>query len=150
MLATTRTATFDGAGMMADGHEQDVQIKEDLGADLLKIHEDSYGKGAGSVKVFLDEDTVFVVMDELELQANEEFLIAEGHGDGVVAVRGRFQQAIETTFRAAVERATGRRVISFASVTKLDPNYIVEIFRLGPADETPLMPRSAEVDGDMG
>ena len=52
-------------------------------------------------------------------------------GDGVIEVRGRYQQAIETTFRAAVERITGRRVTSFASVTKLEPNYVVEIFRLG-------------------
>ena len=46
--------------------------------------------------------------------------------------------AIETTFRAAVERATGRRVVSFASVIKLDPNYSVEIFRLGEAGDVPL------------
>ncbi len=50
----------------------------------------------------------------------------------MIEVRARYQQAIETTFRAAVERATGRRVVSFVSVTKLDPNYIVEIFPLAP------------------
>ena len=45
------------------------------------------------------------------------------------------EQAIETTFRSAVERATGRRVVSFASATKLAPNYVVEVFRLGPAKD---------------
>ena len=40
----------------------------------------------------------------------------------------RYEAAIETTFQAAVERATGRRVVSFVSATKLSPNYAVEIF----------------------
>src|SRR3712207_6081568 len=79
----------------------------------------------------MSEDAIVVFLDDLELQPNEEFLIGRDHGDAVVDVRARYQQAIETTFRAAVERVTGRRVISFASVTKLDPHYVVEIFRLG-------------------
>jgi hypothetical protein len=49
-----------------------------------------------------------------------------------------YQQAIETTFRAAVEGTTGRRVVSFASITKLSPNYVVEVFPLGPGKEAPL------------
>lgn len=140
--------TPHAARAMTDARERDPQLEEDLGTDLLRIHEASYGKGAGSVTVYLHEDSVFVIMDELELQANEEFLIEAGHGDGVVDVRSRFQQAIETTFRSAVERATGRRVTSFASVTKLSPNYIVEIFRLGPIGETPSMPDMAGEDKD--
>jgi hypothetical protein len=52
----------------------------------------------------------------------------------VVEMRSRYEAAIETTFQAAVERATGRRVVSFVSATKLSPNYAVEIFRLGPRD----------------
>ena len=75
------------------------------------------------------------MLDDLELLPNEEFLLSSGMGDGVIEVRGRYQQAIETTFRAAVERATGRQVTSFASVTKLEPHYVVEIFRLGEPQE---------------
>jgi Na+-translocating membrane potential-generating system (MpsC) len=76
-----------------------------------------------------------VFLDDLKLQRSEEYLISAGEGRAVTDVRNHYQQAIEITFRAAVERATGRRVISFASVTKLDPHYAVEIFRLGPAKE---------------
>lgn len=43
------------------------------------------------------------------------------------------QKAIEPTFRAAVERATGRRVIGFASHIQLEePRFMAEIFRLEP------------------
>ncbi|MBD0283583.1 MAG: hypothetical protein ICV69_15535 [Thermoleophilaceae bacterium] len=65
-------------------------------------------------------------------------MIDAGRGDAVVQIRMEYQQAIEATFRAAVERATGRRVFSFASVTKLSPAYVVEIFRLGPRKQPAL------------
>ncbi len=115
-------------------------VERAIADDLLRIHLETYGKGAGSAKALMSEDVIVVMLDDLELLNNEEFLIGAGEAQAVIDVRGRYQQAIETTFRAAVERATGRRVISFASVTKLDPNYAVEIFRLGA--------RRGDADGD--
>jgi uncharacterized protein YbcI len=113
-----------------------------LAEELLAIVVDSYGKGAGKVGVHIIEDSVVCFLDELELQPNEEFLISEGQEAAVVEIRTRYQQAIESTFSAAVERATGRRVVSFVSMTKLDPNYAVEIFRLGPKAERGEDPRN--------
>jgi uncharacterized protein YbcI len=109
---------------------------QELGDEMMRIHIEAYGKGAERAQVLMSEDAVIVFLDGIELQPSEEFLIESGHGDGVIEVRGRFQQAIETTFSAAVERVTGRRVVSFASVTKLDPNYVAEIFRLGERMDT--------------
>jgi uncharacterized protein YbcI len=109
------------------------EVEEAIAADLLRIHRDSYGTGAGSVKAYINDDSVLVILDELELQRSETFLLESGQGQAVVDVRNHYQQAIEATFSAAVERATGRRVISFISATRLDPHYAVEVFRLGPA-----------------
>ena len=115
-----------------------AELERDLAVDLLRIQEEAYGRGAGSARVHYLEDTIVCLIDDLELLPNEAFLIQEGHGDGVVEVRGRYQQAIQATYSAAVERATGRRVISFVSATKLDPNWSIEIFRLAPvSDATP-------------
>jgi hypothetical protein len=48
-------------------------------------------------------------------------------------VRRQYQKAIEPTFRAAAERATGRAVRAFSSHVELaDEPFIVEIFRLEP------------------
>src|SRR5947209_20591972 len=88
-------------------------VEQDLADELLRLHQESYGKGAGSSRVHYLEDTIVALLDDVELLPNEEFLIGAGQGDAVVEVRSRYQQAIETTFRAAVERATGRRVLSF-------------------------------------
>jgi hypothetical protein len=42
-----------------------------------------------------------------------------------------YQHAIQASFRAAVERATGRRVIGFASMTSFDDHpFVAEIFKL--------------------
>jgi uncharacterized protein YbcI len=108
-------------------------VEEAIAADLLRIHRDSYGTGAGAIKAYLNDDCVLVILDDLELQRSETFLLESGEGQAVIDVRNHYQQAIEATFRAAVERATGRRVVSFVSATKLDPHYAVEVFRLGPA-----------------
>jgi uncharacterized protein YbcI len=115
-----------------------------ISRDLLRIHEETYGKGAAQASTLISEDLVVVVLDEIELMHNEQFLVGAGEAQAVIDVRGRYQQAIEATFRAAVERQTGRRVISFASVTKLDPNYIVEIFRLAPQAAPPGADGTAE------
>lgn len=107
-------------------------IENELGEELLKIHVDSYGAGAASTKVLADGDAIVVFLDGLELQQSEKLLIQGGYADSVIAQRSDFQRAIEHVFRAAVERVSGRRVVSFASITKLDPTYSCEIFRLAP------------------
>ena len=109
-----------------------TQLEQTLGEELLRIHEDSYGKGAAAVRVHTVDDVLLVFLDGLELQRSEECLVDAGQEDTVINTRAQFQEAIEPTFSAAVERATGRRVISFASITKLDPNYLCEVFRLAP------------------
>lgn len=109
-------------------------IGNQLGAELLKIHEDSYGTGAVSTRALVDGDAIVVFLDGLELQQNEQLLIEGGFADSVLTQRSEFQQAIKPVFCAAVERVSGRRVVSFASMTKLDPTYSVEIFRLAPQD----------------
>jgi uncharacterized protein YbcI len=110
-----------------------ARVEHELGEELLRLHRESYGKGARVSRVHYLDDTIICLLDDVELLPNEEFLIGAGHGDAVVEVRSRYQQAIETVFRAAVERATGRRVVSFVSATKLSPHWVMEVFRLGPA-----------------
>ena len=78
------------------------------------------------------DDAVVVFLDGLSFHPSERFLIEKGEGEMVLRTRSAYEDAIQATFQAAVERATGRRVTSFASATKLDPPYSVEVFRLAP------------------
>jgi uncharacterized protein YbcI len=122
---------------MTFDRENVPEAVDGLGTELLRIHEESYGATAREVRVHVLDDAVVCFLDELQLMPNEEFLINAGRSETVLEMRSQFQQAIETTFRAAVERATGRSVVSFVSVTKLAPNYAVEIFRLGTEKPAP-------------
>jgi uncharacterized protein YbcI len=76
-------------------------------------------------------DWVVVLLDELELLPNEEVLVESGKADTVTQVRMQYQQAIQSSFRAAVERATGRTVIGFTSATSVEESrFVAEIFKL--------------------
>jgi Na+-translocating membrane potential-generating system (MpsC) len=67
------------------------------------------------------------------LMPNEEFLLANGQVGTVEHLRRQYQKAIAPTFRAAVERVTGRAVRGFSSHVELaDDPFMVEIFRLEP------------------
>ena len=107
------------------------EVREEVSGEILRIHEESYGEGAGQAKAFFGEDFVVVVLDDLELLPNEKFLLEHGKHETVVQVRHQYEQAIQASFRAAIERATGRTVIGFASTTSIDePRFVAEIFKL--------------------
>ena len=109
------------------------EIADEICRELQAIHRESYGRPAASAEAHVLGDTVIVLLDEVELLPNEEFLISQGHEEAVAKVRTQYQQAIGPTFRAAVERATGQRVIGFASHVQVEePRFMAEIFRLEP------------------
>jgi uncharacterized protein YbcI len=117
---------------VSDASPSIEQMQEKVSDELLRIHQQSYGHAAASARTYIVDDAVVCFLDDLELAPNEEFMIEKGLEDTVLRMRNQFQQAIGPTYRAAVERAVGRRVTSFVSDTKLDPHYAVEIFRLEP------------------
>jgi len=82
------------------------QVRDEICREILRIHEESYGKGAARAHAILAEDYVVVVLDDVELMQNEKFLIEHGEEETVVQVRTQYQRAIQASFRAAIERAT--------------------------------------------
>jgi uncharacterized protein YbcI len=109
-----------------------LEVREEIAREILRIHEESYGKGAGQAHALVMEDWVTVILDDLELLPNEEFLVGKGRHEVVIQVRSQYQLAIRSSFEAAIERATGRRVEGFASATSLEdePRFVAEIFKL--------------------
>ena len=74
---------------------------------------------------------MIVVLDGLQLLPNEKFLVENGKQDTVMQVRTQYQHAIRSSFSAAIERATGRTVIGFASTTSLEePRFMARSSRL--------------------
>ena len=119
--------------MDSDPVEDLESARESIANEMLEVHKNSYGFGADKAVVHFLDDLVMVWLDEIELSIAERTLIEGGHSESVLRTRAAFQQAIETTFVAIVERATGRRVSGFLSTTSLTEMCSVELFRLHPA-----------------
>jgi uncharacterized protein YbcI len=125
--------------MSSDAAPTAEAIKAEISRELIRVHEESYGEGATNLDVALHDTFVVVVLDVL-LSPAERTLIEAGNEDSVTSIREAFQVAIETTFTAIIERATGRRVTGFASrmvVHGPGPPWSVEVFRLGEPAVSP-------------
>ena len=107
------------------------QVHDEIAREILRIYEESYGTGAAGAEALVSESWVIVVLDGLQLLPNEQFLVENGKQDTVMQVRSQYQHAIRSSFSAAIERATGRTVIGFASTTSIEePRFMAEVFRL--------------------
>jgi uncharacterized protein YbcI len=114
-----------------------AEIESAIADELMKVHHESYGTGASALQVHIRDDLVLAVID-VELTPAERTLLNAGEVDAVKIMRESFQDAIEPTFRAIVEHATGRTVIAFLSAMSIDPVYSIEFFRLGPESPSDL------------
>jgi uncharacterized protein YbcI len=109
------------------------EVTDEIADSLHRIYEESYGRGAEHANAVVMGDFIIVVLDGLELLPNEDLLVRSGERDAVAQVRHQYEDAIQSTFRAAVERATGRKVIGFDSTTSVEePRFMVEVFKLEP------------------
>jgi uncharacterized protein YbcI len=108
-----------------------AEIEDTISEEILRVHKESYGTGVHSMKTHLMEDLVVIIMD-VELTPAERTLLDAGNEQAVKDTREAFQAAIGATFTAVVERATGRKVMSFVSHMNIEPLYAVELFRLDP------------------
>ncbi len=108
------------------------EARAQIASEMHDVHESAYGTGAETVDVYMVDDVVMVWLNDLELTLAERSLLDGGNSEAVLQTRAAFQEAIEPTFTAIVERATGRRVADFLSTTSLAPLCSVELFRLHP------------------
>lgn len=116
---------------MADYGTDRSDVIGEISREILAVHAESYGTGATQTQVIVENDSVLVILDVL-LTPAERTLINAGRSETVKDTRESYQLAIEPTFVAIVERATGRRVVSFLSAMSVEPLYSIEFFRLEP------------------
>lgn len=120
------------------GHPEDArqppsqqEVRDEIAREILRIYEESYETGAASAEALVSEHWVIVLLDSLKLLPNEKLLVENGKQDTVMQVRIQYQHAIRSSLSAAIERATGRTVVGFASTTSIDePRFMAEVFRL--------------------
>jgi uncharacterized protein YbcI len=112
----------------------DGAMRSAISQAIVRIHAEHYGKGATQAKTYTWDNLVVTVLRDV-LTVAERTLVDVQHADTVRDVRTTFQFSLETTVRAAIERLTGRRVLSFMSQVDPGNGIGVEVFVLEPADD---------------
>src|SRR4051794_1190912 len=99
------------------------------GNAITRLHRDHYGRGATTTRVVYQRNYLTVYLDDIYTKV-ERTLIDAGRQEIVKNTRQEFQMAMRGPFTAAVEAATGRKVIAFMSQVHFDPDMAAELFVL--------------------
>jgi uncharacterized protein YbcI len=105
------------------------QLRKDISNAMVGLKKQLYGKGPTKAKTYINDNIVFCVL-EGGLTRNEETLLAAGEAQLVRSYRLRFQEVVGETSTGAVERLTGRKVLTYHSQIVFDPDRAFEIFVL--------------------
>jgi uncharacterized protein YbcI len=92
-----------------------------------------YGRGPTKAKTYFNDNYVFCVLED-GLTPNEERLVEAGEERLVRQYRLRFQEVVAEELTTVVEKATGRKVLTYHSQIVFQPARLFEIFLL---DEVP-------------
>jgi uncharacterized protein YbcI len=97
---------------------------------IVRLFSEYYGRGPTRAKSYILDDAYVVTVLRDTLTTVERTLAEAGHSDQVRSVRLTFQEALADTFKAVVEEALGRRVVSYHSQLLIDADMGFELFVL--------------------
>jgi uncharacterized protein YbcI len=106
------------------------EVEKVISDGLVRLHSQYYGQGPVKARSYYVDDLVLVRLNETFTRA-ERTLIDRGEKDAIQHIRRRFQQHMAEEFKAVVEQATDRAVLSFLSETNVEADISVECFFLG-------------------
>src|SRR5687768_7238091 len=109
----------------------DGALRSAISQAIVRIHAEHYGKGATQAKTYVWDNLVVTVLRDV-LTVAERTLVDVDRADAVRDMRTTFQFSLERNFREAVERLTGRSVLSFMSQVDPGNGLGVEVFVLEP------------------
>ena len=96
---------------------------------MVGLKKKFYGRGPDKAKAFINDNYVFCVLDG-GLTQNEKTLLDADEHRLVRKFRLRFQEVMKAPTTEAVERITGRKVLTYHSQILFEPTVAIEIFVL--------------------
>lgn len=113
---------------------QDELSGETLAAisrEMVRLKAEHYGRGSSEAKTYACDDWLFCVLKG-GMTRVEQTLLEHGERELVRQVRMRFQANMDHSFKDVVEQLTGRGVLGYVSQVMFDPDFVLEVFLLGP------------------
>ena len=117
-----------------DNDQEGPSVQARVSHEVVRTMKDLYGRGPTHAKTYLCDEYVFCVMSG-GLTRDEETMIRGGQQDAVRDYRLRFQSVIAPELIRRVEDILARKVASYHSQVLFDPDRLIEIFVLDPADD---------------
>jgi uncharacterized protein YbcI len=97
----------------------------------VRLVSDYTGRGPTKAKTTINRDSVMIVFGDVLTKA-EQTLVTNGDREAVLAMRKRFQHAMQHDYIDIVEKHTERSVVAFMSDNHIDPDLAAEVFILAP------------------
>ena len=101
-----------------------MQVSRAMGT----IYKEQFGRGPRVAHSHYAGRDIIICVLEGTLTAVEQSLVRLGEVRELQNIRQLFQNATEETFRTAVEKITGRKVVSFMSANDIEGDTASEIF----------------------
>jgi uncharacterized protein YbcI len=134
----------DDRGVAPEAEARESLLRR-LSRETVRIQKTGFGKGPESVKSYLFDDLLLVVMRD-GLTVAEKSMVAFGQEDLVRNFRQQFENEMTSRFVDMVEEVTGRKVLTYQSQIMFDPDIVVEMFVFDRAIDSGFA--SAESRGD--
>jgi uncharacterized protein YbcI len=116
-------------------HPREVLRNEttrEISRAMVRIYVEQFGRGPETVSTRFSGPDVVISIIKNSLTPVEQSMLKMGEAQRLRDIRSMFQHATESTFRAEVERITGRRVVAFMSDIDVHQDISCEVFTLDP------------------
>jgi uncharacterized protein YbcI len=114
---------------MTTQQQRSGELLAAISNSIVQIFSEYYGRGPTKAKTYINDNFVFTVTEDI-LTTVEQTLVERGKESLVREVRLTFQEAVAPRFKEAVEKATGRAVVTYHSQVVFDPPMGFEVFVL--------------------
>jgi uncharacterized protein YbcI len=128
---------------------QDIgELSMAISREMVILMKDYLGRGPTRARTYVRDNVIAVVLQDTMTKA-EHKLVEDGKVDAVRDVRRVFQETLRHETSEAIERLTGRKVISFLSDHDVRTDIAAEVFLLDPLPED-APHHDLEVEGSAG
>jgi uncharacterized protein YbcI len=112
-----------------EGNTSEHSAKLEISNGIVQLMSNHYGRGPNKAKTYVMDQYVLVVLEDLLTRA-ETTMVENGRSALVREMRITFQADMADEFKAVVEEALGRKVLTYQSQVVFDPPMGFEVFVL--------------------
>lgn len=111
----------------AETETKGAELLSRISNEMVRVMKQYFGRGPTSAKSYMLDDLLVVVMRD-GMTTAERTMLEFGRSDVVRQFRQEFENEMADRLTGAVEKLTGRKVVTYQSQVMFEPNTVVELF----------------------